>query len=99
MKTTDRVKQVLALAVVEATQMGHKHLGTQHLLLGLLCEGEGIGCAALAQLGFDIERLRNAVREQTLRLTAASPTEEQRGEHEVGFCWCGAHHEKEEVVR
>ena len=68
--TTDRVRRVLTLAGAEAQEMGHEFVGTQHLLLGLLREGEGIGCAALAQLGFDAGRMYDAVRDQTLRLTA-----------------------------
>ena len=73
---TDRVREVLTLADAEADDMGHEFVGTQHLLLGILREGEGIGCAALAQLGFDIERLHDAVREQVRRLTGDTSSPE-----------------------
>ncbi len=66
---TDRVQSVLMIAEAEARDMGHEFVGTHHLLLGVLREGQGIGCAALAQLGFDGERLCDAVREQVRRLT------------------------------
>ena len=71
---TDRLQEVLALANEEAKGMGHEFVGTQHLLLGVLREGQGIGCAALAQLGFDPERLCDVVREQVLRLTGGART-------------------------
>jgi ATP-dependent Clp protease ATP-binding subunit ClpA len=58
---TPRAKKVIALAVDEARRMGHHYIGTEHLLLGLLHEGEGIACGVLESLGVNLERARGAV--------------------------------------
>jgi ATP-dependent Clp protease ATP-binding subunit ClpC len=58
---TPRVKKVLALANKEAKSLNHSYVGTEHLLLGLLREGDGVAARVLAQLNIDIERTRNEI--------------------------------------
>ncbi|MDK2871150.1 MAG: ATP-dependent Clp protease ATP-binding subunit ClpC [bacterium] len=55
---TPRAKKVLELAVSEAQSMGHNYVGTEHLLLGLIKEGEGIAAQILINLGADLETVR-----------------------------------------
>jgi len=55
---TPRAKKVIELAVDEARRMGHHYVGTEHLLLGLLREGEGIAAGVLASRGVNLERAR-----------------------------------------
>jgi len=70
---TPRAKRVLELAVDEARLLGHNYVGTEHLLLGLIREGEGVAARVLTNLGLD----RKKVREETLRIlgevSAAAP--------------------------
>ena len=61
---TPRAKKVLDLALREALQLGHNHIGTEHLLLGLVREGEGAGAQVLVSLGADLSE----VRQQVIRL-------------------------------
>jgi ATP-dependent Clp protease ATP-binding subunit ClpC len=58
---TPRVKAVFSSAVREAKTMNHTHVGTEHLLLGLLQEKEGLASKALKSFGVDIERTRQAI--------------------------------------
>ncbi|MCD6093858.1 MAG: ATP-dependent Clp protease ATP-binding subunit [Candidatus Omnitrophica bacterium] len=58
---TPKAKEVLELAFDEAKKMGHNYIGTEHLLLGLLREKEGIGAQVLLNLGLDINKLREAI--------------------------------------
>jgi ATP-dependent Clp protease ATP-binding subunit ClpA len=58
---TDRAKKVLDLAKVEASELGHGYIGTEHILLGLIREGEGVGAHVLIGLGADIDRVRQQV--------------------------------------
>jgi ATP-dependent Clp protease ATP-binding subunit ClpC len=58
---TPRSKKVLELALREALQLGHNYIGTEHLLLALLREGEGMGAQAIAKLGSDLGGVRKAV--------------------------------------
>src|SRR5271155_5573222 len=58
---TPRVKKVLALAQKEAKQLNHNYVGTEHILLGLLREGEGAAARILKSLDGDIERCRNEI--------------------------------------
>ena len=64
---TPRAKKVLESSLREALQLGHNYIGTEHVLLGLLREGEGIAAQVLVNLGADLAR----VREQVLQLLAA----------------------------
>ena len=58
---TPRVKKVLALASKEARALNHSYVGTEHILLGLLREGEGVAAHVLKSLAVDIERTRNEI--------------------------------------
>ena len=58
---TDRARRVLVLAQDEAAALDHNFLGTEHVLLGLLAEGEGVGAKALQELGLEREALREKV--------------------------------------
>lgn len=58
---TPRVKKVLALANKEAKSLNHSYVGTEHLLLGLLREGEGVAARVLKRLEVDIQRTRNEI--------------------------------------
>jgi len=74
---TPRAKHVLELSVDEAKLLGHNYVGTEHLLLGLIREGEGIAARVLVEFGADKRR----VREETLRLLGGSPrTQKGKGE-------------------
>src|SRR6266487_4139405 len=52
-KAVKRAKKILELSLREALQLGHNYIGTEHLLLGLVREGEGVGAQVLAKLGAD----------------------------------------------
>ncbi len=60
---TPRAKKVLELSLREALQMGHNYIGTEHILLGLLKEGEGVAARVLNGLGVDLENAKNKVKE------------------------------------
>ncbi|NLT53969.1 MAG: ATP-dependent Clp protease ATP-binding subunit, partial [Actinomycetales bacterium] len=78
---TPRAKKVLELSLREALQLGHNYIGTEHILLGLIREGEGVAAQVLVKLGADLNR----VRQQVIQLlsgyqgkepaTAGGPTE------------------------
>ena len=71
---TPRAKRVLELAIEEARLLGHNYVGTEHLLLGLIREGEGVAAQVLAELSVD----RKRVREEVLRLLGPSATMKAR---------------------
>ena len=58
---TPRSKKVIELAVEEAQQLGHNYIGTEHLLLGMIREGEGVAAQVLEQMGADINMVRQRV--------------------------------------
>lgn len=58
---TPRAKKVLELAVTEARTLGHNYIGTEHLLLGLIREGEGVAAQVLINLGADLEKVRQEI--------------------------------------
>ena len=60
---TDRARRVIVLAQHEARGLGHGSIGTEHLLLGLLAEGEGVAALALGSLGISLEEARDRVAE------------------------------------
>jgi ATP-dependent Clp protease ATP-binding subunit ClpC len=63
---TPRAKKVLELSLREAVQLGHNYIGTEHILLGLLREGDGVAAQVLVKLGADLSR----VRQQVIQLTS-----------------------------
>ena len=58
---TPRAKKVLELSLREAQQLGHDYIGTEHILLGLIREGEGVAAQVLVKLGADLNRVRQQV--------------------------------------
>ncbi|SDT25497.1 ATP-dependent Clp protease ATP-binding subunit ClpC [Actinoplanes derwentensis] len=79
---TPRAKRVLELALREALQLGHDYIGTEHILLGLIREGEGVAARVLVKLGAD----RDRVRQQVIQLIsgfAAEATEQTGGKATV----------------
>src|SRR6187399_3477849 len=58
---TPRAKKVLELSLREALQINHSYIGTEHILLGLIREGEGVAAQVLVKLGADLNRVRNQV--------------------------------------
>ena len=69
---TPRAKKVLELSLREALQLGHNYIGTEHILLGLIREGEGVAAQVLQKLGADL----NKVRQQVLQLLSGYPGKE-----------------------
>jgi len=66
---TPRAKKVLELSLREALQLGHNYIGTEHILLGLIREGEGVAAQVLVKLGADLSR----VRQQVIQLLSGYP--------------------------
>jgi len=60
---TPRAKKVLELSLREALQLGHSYIGTEHLLLGLIKEGEGVAAQVLTKLGADTNKVRAQVQQ------------------------------------
>jgi ATP-dependent Clp protease ATP-binding subunit ClpC len=58
---TPRTKKMLELSLREAAQLGHDYIGTEHILLGLIREGEGIAAQVLVELGAELTRVRQEV--------------------------------------
>jgi ATP-dependent Clp protease ATP-binding subunit ClpC len=58
---TPRAKRVLELSLDEASQLGHNYIGTEHLLLGLIKEGEGVAARVLENLGVDLSKVRSQI--------------------------------------
>src|SRR3974377_319758 len=67
---TPRAKKVLELSLREALQLGHNYIGTEHMLLGLVREGEGVAAQVLVSLGADLSR----VRQQVIQLLSGYPS-------------------------
>ena len=61
---TPRMKKVFELSFTEARSMGHNYVGTEHLLLGLIREGEGLGAKVLMELGVSLEKIRDQILKQ-----------------------------------
>src|SRR6266851_3754934 len=72
---TPRAKKVLELSLRESMQLGHNYIGTEHILLGLLREGEGVAAQVLVRLGADLNR----VRQQVIQLLHGHQGEEPAG--------------------
>ena len=71
---TPRAKKVLELSLREALQLGHNYIGTEHILLGLIREGEGVAAQVLQKLGAELTKVRNSVIQL---LNGSGGTEEQ----------------------
>ena len=69
---TSRAKKVLELSLRESKQLGHNYIGTEHILLGLIREGDGVAAQVLVRLGADLNR----VRQQVIQLLHGHPAEE-----------------------
>src|SRR5271155_5971549 len=70
---TDRARRVLVLAQGEARLLNHSFIGTEHILLGLIHEGECVAAKALEQLGISLEAVREKV-EETIGVSGTAPT-------------------------
>ncbi len=77
---TPRAKRVFELSLREALQLGHNYIGTEHLLLGLLKEGEGVAAQVLTKLGADLTQ----VRETVIQLLSGYQRGEGEGRESVG---------------
>jgi ATP-dependent Clp protease ATP-binding subunit ClpC len=73
---TPRAKKVLELSLREALQLGHNYIGTEHILLGLIREGEGVAAQVLQKLGADLNR----VRQQVIQLLSGYPGQSGEGQ-------------------
>ena len=80
---TPRAKKVLELSLEEASQLGHNYIGTEHLLLGLIKENEGIAARVLTNLGVKLEEVREEVLE-FLGADVQQQEQEEAGEPAVG---------------
>ena len=72
---TPRAKKVLELSLREALQLGHNYIGTEHILLGLIREGEGVAAQVLQKLGAELQKVRQTV----IQLLSGVQTEESSG--------------------
>src|SRR5215468_8593918 len=77
---TPRAKKVLELSLREALQLGHNYIGTEHILLGLIREGEGVAAQVLVKLGADL----NKVRQQVIQLLNGYQAKEPAGGPQEG---------------
>ncbi|HJX09128.1 MAG TPA: ATP-dependent Clp protease ATP-binding subunit, partial [Candidatus Binatia bacterium] len=77
---TPRTKRVIELAVDEARRMGHHYIGTEHLLLGLVREGDGIAVNVLKSLNVNPDKVRSQLAKAVMESTPTQMTERKRGE-------------------
>jgi ATP-dependent Clp protease ATP-binding subunit ClpC len=82
---TPRAKKVLELSLREALQLGHNYIGTEHILLGLVREGEGVGAEVLAKRGATLELVRAEVMTLVAGVEGGEAAPEPR-EHEAPRC-------------
>ena len=75
---TPRAKRVIELAIDEARRLGHNYIGTEHLLLGLVREGEGIAAGVLESLGVNLDKVRHEVIRVLSQSSSASPAAETK---------------------
>ena len=76
---TPRAKKVLELSLREALQLGHNYIGTEHMLLGLVREGEGVAAQVLVSLGADLSRVRQQVIQLLSGYQASGPEKATAG--------------------
>ncbi len=94
---TPRVKQVLALANKEAKALNHSYVGTEHILLGLLREGDGVAARVLRSLDVDIERCRNEILIELDPNFSENPEASAGGGETAGVGAGGRQEERKEV--
>src|SRR4051794_19363809 len=75
---TPRAKRVIELAIDEARRLGHNYIGTEHLLLGLVREGEGIAAGVLESLGVNLDKVRHEVIRVLSQSSSAGPAQETK---------------------
>jgi ATP-dependent Clp protease ATP-binding subunit ClpC len=75
---TPRAKRVIELAIDEARRLGHNYIGTEHLLLGLVREGEGIAAGVLESLGVNLDKVRHQVIHVLSQSSTVAPTQETK---------------------
>ena len=75
---TPRAKRVIELAFEEARQLAHNYIGTEHLLLGLVREGEGVAARVLSNLGVDTEKIRDQITRLLGAKTVTQPTKREQ---------------------
>jgi ATP-dependent Clp protease ATP-binding subunit ClpC len=75
---TPRAKRVIELAIDEARRLGHNYIGTEHLLLGLVREGEGIAAGVLESLGVNLDKVRHQVIHVLSQSSSVSPAQETK---------------------
>ena len=81
---TPRAKKVLELSLREALQLGHNYIGTEHILLGLIREGEGVAAQVLVKLGADLNRVRQQVIQLLSGYQGKEPSESGSSRGETG---------------
>ena len=77
-KFTDRARKVLTLAQDEAQRFNHNYIGTEHLLLGLVREGEGIAAGVLESLGVNLDKVRHEVIRVLSQSSSVGPAQETK---------------------
>jgi Clp amino terminal domain, pathogenicity island component len=82
---TPRAKKVLELSLREAQQLGHNYIGTEHILLGLIREGEGVAAQVLVKLGADLNRVRQQVIQLLHGYQGKEPAAAGAGHRERGW--------------
>ena len=75
---TPRAKRVLELSLEEARELGHNYIGTEHLLLGMIREGEGVAVRVLKKMGVDLTKLRSEIIRSLGETTEVEPTKKAR---------------------
>ncbi len=75
---TPRAKRVIELAIDEARRLGHNYIGTEHLLLGLVREGEGIAAGVLESLGVNLDKVRHEVIRVLSQSSSSGPAQETK---------------------
>ena len=71
---TERVRKVLAMAREEAERLRHEYVGTEHILLGLIREGEGVAAAVLQNLSVDLDEIQQKIEDTVKKGKAAAAT-------------------------
>jgi ATP-dependent Clp protease ATP-binding subunit ClpA len=84
---TSRVKKVIEISFDEAKRMGHNYVGTEHLLLGLMVEGEGIGAHVLEDLGLTLDRVRAEINRLLAGVSSQPWTSQARSRMSQAGAW------------